>query len=71
MLIQAAGLGVRNAWWGVPVIERLTRAFVVVVIDVAGDFRTSFLNVLERVSQAYSSLKQRLNRSQRPFSWGV
>jgi hypothetical protein len=55
------------------VIERLMGALVVVVVDVAGDFGTGLLNVLKLMEPGAFLFegKERLNRSQRPFCWGV
>jgi len=46
---SGSGFGVDERLMGHPVIERLMRALVVVVIDVAGDFGPGLLDVLKPV----------------------
>src|ERR1035438_4276221 len=46
---SGCGFGVEERLMGHPVIERLMRALVVVVVDVAGDLGAGLLNVLEPV----------------------
>jgi hypothetical protein len=46
---SGSGFGVEERLMGRSVIERLMRALVVVVIDVAGDFGTGLLDVLKPV----------------------
>jgi hypothetical protein len=43
---------------GRPVIERLMRALVVVMIDVAGDFSAGLLNVLAEVPYEFQVVMQ-------------